>query len=279
MKNKQTFISVLMVAMAFGTAWAIRGKFGHEQGAAWAGAIGAISVVLVAKRTDWYNRVFKIVLAAAVGWGVGGMISYGVVVGYGKGNDFFNVYYGLMMLFVIGCTIWLPGRRTFRTRPGGVKRVQSILGFAYCRDGSLWVANVRILNQSAGMVHDTTAFGIMGRLLWCFHCACLVYPTTQTTKRIESGRMVCVGCEVLDFHLETFYRYLEQVPHCLSTFGISWNTLLVFLEDWEWPMVRSPRLGLFNDQVATNAATSHLCYSLWSLFHLFSGISHLLLKN
>ncbi len=102
MKNKQTFISVLMVALAFGTAWAIRGKFGHEQGAAWAGAIGAISVVLVAKRTDWYNRVFKIVLAAAVGWGLGGMISYGMVVGYGRANDFFNVYYGLMMLFVIG---------------------------------------------------------------------------------------------------------------------------------------------------------------------------------
>jgi hypothetical protein len=102
MKNRQTFISVLMVAMAFGTAWAVRGKFGHEQGAAWAGAIGAISVVLVAKRADWYSKVFRIALAAAVGWGLSGMISYGAVVGYGRGNDFLNVYYGLMMLFVIG---------------------------------------------------------------------------------------------------------------------------------------------------------------------------------
>lgn len=102
MKNRQTFLSVLVVAMAFGTAWAIRGKFGHEQGAAWAGAIGAISVVLVAKRKDWYNKVFKIALAAAVGWGLSGMISYGMVVGYGRGNDFLNVYYGLLMLFVIG---------------------------------------------------------------------------------------------------------------------------------------------------------------------------------
>ena len=102
MKNRQTFLSVLVVAMAFGTAWAIRGKFGHEQGAAWAGAIGAISVVLVAKRKDWYNKVFKIALAAAVGWGLSGMISYGMVVGYGRGSDFLNVYYGLLMLFVIG---------------------------------------------------------------------------------------------------------------------------------------------------------------------------------
>src|SRR5687768_13929405 len=102
MKNKQTLISMLMVAMTMGTAWAVRGKFGHEQGAAWAGAIGAMSVVLVAKREDWYNKVFKIALAAAVGWGLGGMISYGVVVGYGRGSDFVNVYYGLLMLFVIG---------------------------------------------------------------------------------------------------------------------------------------------------------------------------------
>lgn len=102
MKNKQTILSMLLVALALGTAWAVRGKFGHEQGAAWAGAIGGLSVVLVAKRSDWYNQVFKIALAAAVGWGMGGMISYGLVVGYGRGNDFANVYYGLLMLFVIG---------------------------------------------------------------------------------------------------------------------------------------------------------------------------------
>ena len=93
---------MILVAMALGTAWAVRGKFGHEQGAAWAGAIGALSVILVAKRNDWYNKVFKIALAGAVGWGIGGMISYGVVVGYGRGIDFVNVYYGLLMLFVIG---------------------------------------------------------------------------------------------------------------------------------------------------------------------------------
>ena len=88
--------------MALGTAWAVRGKFGHEQGAAWAGAIGSISLILVAKRKDWYDKVFKVALAAAFGWGLGGMISYGLVVGYGRGTDFINVYYGLAMLFVIG---------------------------------------------------------------------------------------------------------------------------------------------------------------------------------
>ncbi len=88
--------------MTLGTTWAIRGQFGHEQGAAWAGAVGAISIILIAKRADWYSKLFKATLAAAIGWGLGGMMSYGVVVGYGRGTEFINVYYGLLMLFVIG---------------------------------------------------------------------------------------------------------------------------------------------------------------------------------
>jgi hypothetical protein len=102
MKKNNLFIACLLSAMAFGTAWAVRGKFGHEQGAAWAGAIGAMGIILVAKRPDWYNRIFKITLAAAFGWGLSGMISYGMVVGYARADDFVNVYYGLLMLFVIG---------------------------------------------------------------------------------------------------------------------------------------------------------------------------------
>jgi len=102
MKQRQTIVSCLIVAMALGTAWAVRGKFGHEQGAAWAGAIGSIALILVARRNDWYDKIFKIALAAAFGWGMGGMISYGVVVGYGRATDFVNVYYGLAMLFLIG---------------------------------------------------------------------------------------------------------------------------------------------------------------------------------
>lgn len=113
MKNRQTVVSALIVAMALGTAWAVRGKFGHEQGAAWAGALGAMAVILVAKRSDWYNKVFKIALAAAFGWGIGGMISYGVVVGYGKGSDFGNVFYGLLMLFVIGALYGFLGGGLF----------------------------------------------------------------------------------------------------------------------------------------------------------------------
>ncbi len=108
MKNKQ-WINILVVAMSLATAWAIRGQFGHEQGAAWAGGIGALALVLVSGRKEWYNKMLLIALASAVGWGAGGMISYGRVVGYGRADNFINSFYGLSMLFVIGALFGLLG--------------------------------------------------------------------------------------------------------------------------------------------------------------------------
>lgn len=93
---------MLLVGMSLGTAWAIRGQFGHEHGAAFAGALGSLSVLLLVNRKDWLSQTFSITLAGALGWGLGGMMSYGLVVGYGRGDDWGNVFYGLSMLFVIG---------------------------------------------------------------------------------------------------------------------------------------------------------------------------------
>jgi len=111
--NKQFLFSLIIAGLSLGTAWAIRGQFGHVQGAAWAGGIGALIIVLLAKRKDWYAKVFQLTLASAAGWGVPGMISYGIVVGYGRGNEFGNVFYGLLMLFVIGGLFGLIGGGIF----------------------------------------------------------------------------------------------------------------------------------------------------------------------
>jgi hypothetical protein len=100
--HSSTWLAMIITGMALGTAWAIRGQFGHEQGAAWAGGIGCLCLVLLAKRQDWYNKAIQAAFAGAVGWGLGGMMSYGAVVGYGRGVDLVNVYYGLLMLLVIG---------------------------------------------------------------------------------------------------------------------------------------------------------------------------------
>ncbi len=106
---KKQWLSVLIVGLTLGTAWAVRGQFGHEPGASWAGAIGGLALVLVSQREDWYRKMLLIILASAVGWGAGGMMSYGIVVGYGRSTDFFNASYGLLMLFVIGGLFGLLG--------------------------------------------------------------------------------------------------------------------------------------------------------------------------
>ncbi|MBR9775778.1 MAG: hypothetical protein GYB55_12450 [Cytophagales bacterium] len=111
--DKNTLLSIIIAGMALATAWAIRGQFGHEQGAAWAGGIGALSILLLAKREDWYNKAIKAAFAGAVGWGFGGMMSYGILVGYGRGEDFINVYYGLASLFVVGGLYGLIGGGLF----------------------------------------------------------------------------------------------------------------------------------------------------------------------
>jgi hypothetical protein len=113
MNNRPLLLTLLIAGMSFGTSWAVRGQFGHEQGAAWAGAIGGLAIVLLSKRQDWYAKVFQLTLASAIGWGIGGIISYGKVVGYGRGLDFGNVYYGLAMLFVIGGLFGLIGGGLF----------------------------------------------------------------------------------------------------------------------------------------------------------------------
>lgn len=88
--------------MTLGTAWAIRGRFGHEYGAAWAGAIGVLGMVLASGRKDWIRNWPVIMAIGAIGWGMTGMISYGIVIGYGRGIDLLNVSFGLYGLLVIG---------------------------------------------------------------------------------------------------------------------------------------------------------------------------------
>ena len=106
---KIRILSILIVGMTMGTSWAVRGQFGHEQGAAWAAAIAALALVLASANQGWYRKALTITLASAVGWGMGGMISYGKIVGYGRSDDFPNAFYGLLMLFVIGSLYGLLG--------------------------------------------------------------------------------------------------------------------------------------------------------------------------
>ncbi len=102
MKNSSLLKACLLTGMSLGTAWAIRGQFGHEHGATWAGAIGVLALLVIANRKDWFARAFRLLLAGGIGWGLGGVMSYGLIVGYGHATDYLNASYGLLMLFVVG---------------------------------------------------------------------------------------------------------------------------------------------------------------------------------
>jgi len=109
MKTNQLIFSILLVGIAFGTAWAIRGQFGHEPGAAMAGIIGGAALLLAAKRKEWFNKMLPVIASSAIGWGTTGMISYGMVVGYCRAGDLLNSTYGFLSLFVIGGLFGLIG--------------------------------------------------------------------------------------------------------------------------------------------------------------------------
>lgn len=99
--KRNTYL-LLFPTLALGLAWAVRGHFGHEWGAAWAGGIGTLAVVLMSGREDWQQKAAVLGSLGAVGWAIGGMMSYGMVIGYCRGTDLGNVWYGYIMLAVIG---------------------------------------------------------------------------------------------------------------------------------------------------------------------------------
>jgi hypothetical protein len=98
----RTIPAMIFTALILGLAWAVRGHFGHEWGAAWAGATGALAVLVASGRIDWFRRLPSLTALGALGWGAGGMMSYGIVIGYCRADTFFNSLYGYAMLAVIG---------------------------------------------------------------------------------------------------------------------------------------------------------------------------------
>ena len=95
-------IRLVFAAVTLGLGWAMRGHFGHEWGASWAGAMGTLAVLLVSGRKDWIGRAPSLTALGAVGWAAGGMMSYGIVIGYCRSLSFPNTLYGYAMLAVIG---------------------------------------------------------------------------------------------------------------------------------------------------------------------------------
>lgn len=93
---------IILCGVSLCVGWGIRGNFGHEYGAALAGALAAMAIVLLSGREDWWRYVHYFALFGAIGWSFGGSMSYMMVVGYTHSSHSPTVLYGFANLFVIG---------------------------------------------------------------------------------------------------------------------------------------------------------------------------------
>lgn len=99
---RSTTWSLLLCALSMSLGWRIRGQFGHEIGAAIAGTLGAMSLVLASGREDWRRRIHFFAFLGGIGWSFGGSMSYMKVVAFTHSSDSDTVLYGFAGLFLIG---------------------------------------------------------------------------------------------------------------------------------------------------------------------------------
>jgi len=100
-----TWQFLLLAGLSVSIGWGVRGQFGHEYGAALAGALGGMVVALLAGRPDWRPRIAYFAALGAIGWGFGGGMSYMKTVAYSHSSDSATTLYGFACLFVLGF-IW-----------------------------------------------------------------------------------------------------------------------------------------------------------------------------
>lgn len=93
---------ILLTGLSVSIGWGIRGQFGHEYGAALAGAIGGMAVALLSGRQDWQRRIHYFATLCAIGFGFGGSMSYMKTVAYTHSSDAATVIYGFACVFVLG---------------------------------------------------------------------------------------------------------------------------------------------------------------------------------
>ncbi|MHB1855946.1 MAG: hypothetical protein ACYCPM_00770 [Acidobacteriaceae bacterium] len=93
---------MLLTGLSVSIGWGIRGQFGHEYGAALAGALGGMVVALLSGREDWRRRVHFFAVLGAIGFAFGGSMSYMKDIWYAHSSDPATVLYGFACIFVLG---------------------------------------------------------------------------------------------------------------------------------------------------------------------------------
>jgi len=94
--------TILLIGISLSIGWGIRGNFGHEYGAAFAGCLAAITVALLSGREDWRQRIPYFAFFGALGWGFGASQSYMQVIAYTESGHAASQWFGYFSLFYIG---------------------------------------------------------------------------------------------------------------------------------------------------------------------------------
>ncbi|NQU51829.1 MAG: hypothetical protein HQ522_04760 [Bacteroidetes bacterium] len=92
----------LIVGISLAIGWGIRGNFGHEYGAAFAGCLAIIAGVILSGREDWRDRITYFAFFGALAWGFGATQSYMQVLSYSESGHAISQWYGYMATFYIG---------------------------------------------------------------------------------------------------------------------------------------------------------------------------------
>lgn len=100
---------LLLGALSLSIGWGIRGQFGHEYGAAMAGWLGCLAIIILRGREDWRRRAAYFALPGGIGRAFGAGMSDRKVVVCTHSPDAATVLYGLANMFVLGLLWAAPG--------------------------------------------------------------------------------------------------------------------------------------------------------------------------
>lgn len=92
----------LFCAIAMALGWGIRGELGGPNGAAVPGAFLGLAIAIASGRPSWVRAAPIFGMAGALGFALGGSMSYGLLIGYTKGISVQNVAYGYAVIGLVG---------------------------------------------------------------------------------------------------------------------------------------------------------------------------------
>jgi hypothetical protein len=97
--------ALLLVALAGGIGWGIRGCYGGAPGATLPGALIALAICLLSGRADWQQASLYVAAVTACGLAYGGFMSHVKLAHFSRSASHLNAAYGLAALFFV-TSLW-----------------------------------------------------------------------------------------------------------------------------------------------------------------------------